>query len=381
MSAEQNNPKVTRYKLNSAQFSLTRAERIRRSARFRHGRAICHMQKNKVHKGLSFWQMLWSYLGGRYRLKPGTPLPYQALNMQKLAIPSQSLRVTWLGHACLLIELGGRRILTDPVFGYAAPSLVKPLFVHNMFARNVPIPVSREKLPQPDIILISHDHYDHLESASVKYYASQAVQFVVPLGVGVYLEKWGVAQDNIIELDWWQSVCIAGVELVCTPANHHSGRSLWNGKRTLWASWVVRNSQQSLYFSGDSAYDRHFKEIGEHFGPFDLTCLEIAADLTARKGYPVENWGHMQARHAVKAHQDLQGKVMLPIHWATYELFSHRWDEPILDLLKNALLHEFTVTTPMVGETFSLHDPLPARLWWMKGDYALHHLRSLLHAL
>lgn len=168
----------------------------------------------------------------------------------------------------------------------------------------------------------------------------------------------------MVEFDWWESVHYANVELICTPANHNSGRTYLDKNSTLWASWVVKGQQETLYFSGDSAYDSHFAQIAQRCGPIDIACLEVAADVKGNQGYPVENWGHMQAHHTVRAFKDLQAKKLLPVHWATYELFTHKWDEPIEDLIEHCQADHIELITPMAGESFYVAKEYKNKAWW-----------------
>ncbi len=154
--------------------------------------------------------------------------------------------------------------------------------------------------------------------------------------------------------------------LFVRPLTHNSGRTYLDKNTTLWASWVIKGRSETLYFSGDSAYDQHFADIAQRCGPIDIACLEVAADVKQNQGYPVENWGHMQAHHTVQAFKDLQAKKLLPVHWATYELFTHKWDEPIEDLINHCQNESITFLTPMPGESFYVQNEVRNRTWWQK---------------
>ncbi|YCO01228.1 MBL fold metallo-hydrolase [Vibrio sp. VNB-15] len=335
------------------------AHRMHHSPQFESGRVKNTMPN--VPSLQPFWQVCWAYMGGRSPLSPDNQLPYSSIEPAQFEQRQQAMRVTWLGHSTLFIEVDGIRILTDPVFDYASPLIAKA-----WFERNIPNTEVRDCLPIPDIILISHDHYDHLEASTIRCYSDKSVTFYVPLGVGKHLIRWGVRPDNVVEFDWWDSVHYANVELICTPANHNSGRSYLDKNSTLWASWVVKGQQETLYFSGDSAYDSHFAEIAQRCGPIDIACLEVAADVKGKQGYPVENWGHMQAHHTVRAFKDLQAKKLLPVHWATYELFTHKWDEPIEDLIEHCQADHIELITPMAGESFYIAQEYINTTWWQE---------------
>ncbi len=341
-------------------YTELRKQRIELSPQFHQGRVINRMphvpSPQKKH------QFIWSYLGGRKQLQPHTALPYAAREQSDFSRRSDALKVTWLGHSTMWVEIDGISILTDPVFSYASPKVAKP-----WFERNVSTPIQREDLPVPKVVLISHDHYDHLEKTTIEYYRDTDTHFIVPLGVGKYLQRWGVKPTRIEELDWWQETQYQGVTLACTPANHNSGRYGWDSNSTLWASWVLMGKRERFYFSGDSAYDKHFAEIGLRYGPFDIAAIEVAADVKKDRGYCVENCGHMQASHTVRAALDLDAKKLLPIHWATFELFTHQWDEPINDLCRVALLQSQALLTPMIGETVHSQSA-NLKKWWLQPE-------------
>jgi L-ascorbate metabolism protein UlaG (beta-lactamase superfamily) len=267
--------------------------------------------------------------------------------------PPSGLRVTWLGHSTTLIEIEGRRFLTDPVFGKrASPStLAGP-------ARFFAPPLPLERLPEVDAVLISHDHYDHLDYRTLLALAKTRARFVVPLGVGAHLERWGVIRDRIDELDWWERVRIAGVELVAAPTRHFSGRGVADRNSTLWTSWALLGSERRVYFGGDSGPGKGFAEIGERLGPFDLTMLEIGASD------PMWPLIHLGPAAALEAHQALRGRVLLPIHWATFNLALHAWFEPGEELAAGAAKAGARVAFPRPGESFEPTGAIPEAKWW-----------------
>ena len=292
--------------------------------------------------------------GGRKRV-PKAPLPVEnPLNVWATP-PASGLRVTWLGHSTLFIESEGARILTDPVFGeHASPvSFVGRKRFH-------PVPVTIEQLPPLDAVLLSHDHYDHLCRGTIRKLAAMRVPFVTSLGVGARLEKFGVDPLRITELDWWESHTLANgtMTLTATPAQHFSGRGLRDRNQTLWSSWVLATENRKLFFSADTGLTDDLATIGERFGPFDLTMLEIGASHPA--------WGdiHLGPMNAVKAFEMLGGGPLLPIHWGTFDLALHSWKEPAETLFGLAEKAGVRIVTPPIGRPIEPDQSGPATPWW-----------------
>lgn len=267
--------------------------------------------------------------------------------------PVEDLAATWYGHASAIVEIDGQRILFDPVWGErVSPSrLVGPRRLH-------PPPVALEDLPPVDAVLISHDHYDHLDLPTVRtLIRTQRAPFVVPLGTGAHLRYWGVPRDRIVELDWGQHTDVGGLRLICTQARHFSGRGL-RRDNTLWSSWVVRGPRHRIYFGGDTGYTTGFADIGREHGPFGLTLLPIGA-------YGAQ-WPHihMNPEEAVRAHRDLGGDVLLPIHWATFDLAFHAWAEPVERLWAAAAEAGVQLALPRPGQQISSSNVPPTADWW-----------------
>ena len=289
------------------------------------------------------------------KTEPTKNLPIEAITDQRFVTsPEGGIRITWLGHATILVEIDGYRILTDPHFSMRASPFrwVGP-------KRFQPVPIALDQLPPLDAIVISHDHYDHLDYDTIRKLAPKAKHFFVPLGVGTHLRSWGIGKNKITELDWWQEAKLGdSVTLAPTPAQHFSGRSLFNRNSTLWASWVILGKQHRVYFSGDSGMFDGFKEIGERYGPFDYTLMHIGAYS--------DEWPtvHMTPEEAVQAHLDLRGKVFVPIHWGTFRLAFHDWNEPAERLYKAANNKHLQFVMPLAGQSF--HNPAlpPVKTWW-----------------
>ncbi len=267
------------------------------------------------------------------------------------------LKVTWLGHSSTIIEIEGKIILTDPVFSKRTSplSFIGPKRYHSS-----PV-IKPERLKKIDLVIISHDHYDHLDLETVKKIHITASHFVVPLGVGSYLKKCGVSTDKITEMNWWdEKVLPGGLKIAATPSQHFSGRSLFNRNRTLWASWVIEGSKRKIFFSGDSGYTSEFRKIGNKYGPFDMTLIE--------NGQYNEQWQnvHMLPEESLQCHIDLKGRVMIPVHWAAYNLSVHDWFEPVERLLKAGAHNPKSVkiSTPAIGEKVVYGKNIPSARWW-----------------
>lgn len=298
--------------------------------------------------------VLFEVLSRNSDSRPRAAVPLAGRQPRSAAGP---LAVTWLGHATALIDIDGHRLLTDPVWSdRVSPSrTVGPQRLH-------PPPLPIEALPALDAVVISHDHYDHLDMHTVRALArTQQARFVAPLGVGAHLRQWGIPSHRIVELDWQESTRIGDLTLVCTPARHFSGRFL-SRNNTLWASWAIIGPEHRAYFGGDTGYTTSFTDIGSQHGPFDITLLPIGA---YNKAWPDI---HMNPEEAVRAHVDLNGDgargTLVPIHWATFRLAPHPWAEPAVRLLESAREGGVTVAVPKPGGRVSPAAPEPDQPWW-----------------
>ncbi|WP_337052875.1 MBL fold metallo-hydrolase [Pseudoxanthomonas sp. USHLN014] len=283
---------------------------------------------------------------------PDRPIPVRPLTRAELlAAPDFSLYR--LGHSTVLLKLRGQFWITDPVFAQRASPL--PWMGPKRF--HAP-PIALKDLPPLKGVILSHNHYDHLDKAAVRALAASAEHFVAPLGVGDTLVRWGVPAAKVQQLDWWQSTVIGGLRLVATPAQHFSGRGLRDGNATLWCSWVLIDDGLRVFFSGDSGYFDGFRQIGERFGPFDLTLVETGA-------YD-RQWPHVHMRpeESLQAHLDLQGRWMLPIHNGTFDLALHPWFEPFERISALAAERGVALSTPVIGERVDLRQPTAGSAWW-----------------
>ena len=285
---------------------------------------------------------------------PDAPIDFQAVEAGRFAeAPPSGLRVTWLGHSTMLVEIDGHRFLTDPVWSdrispvpWAGPT------------RWYPPPLGLGGLPELDAVILSHDHYDHLDQPTIAAMKDWDTLFLVPLGVGSHLAYWGVPVERIIELDWWERHRVRDVEVVCTPARHASGRHVFDQNDTLWAGWAMVGAKHRAYFSGDTGLFPAMKDIGEKLGPFDVTMIEVGA---YGQGWP--DW-HLGPEQAVKAHGWVKGGVLLPVHWGLFNLAYHGWTEPIERTLAAAKEAGVTVVAPRPGESFEPASPPAVTRWW-----------------
>jgi L-ascorbate metabolism protein UlaG (beta-lactamase superfamily) len=329
-----------------------RLERARASAQFERGKFRNSSGAAAKIEGSSLAVMGEFFFRRGKRTPPG-PLPVDRPHEAWSRPGSTGLRVTWLGHSTVLLELDGRRVLTDPVFGERASpfTFAGPRRFH-------PVPSTVGELPPLDAVLISHDHFDHLCRPTIEQIARLRVPIVTALGVGAHLEEFGVDPRLVTELDWHEGAEVAGLSFTATPSQHFSGRGLGDNNRTLWASWVVQGERRKVFFSGDTGLMPEFADIGRSHGPFDLVMLEVGAF------HP--SWGsiHLGPENALKAFEMLGGGTLLPVHWGTFNLGLHDWDEPAETLLSRAAERGARIVTPRLGAVFEpdrVDAPTP---WW-----------------
>lgn len=289
---------------------------------------------------------------------PRESLPLRHVDVDALTA-MQGPVIYRLGHSSILLKLGEDLVLIDPVFSERASPLqwAGPRRFH-------PVPLVPDELPTITAVVISHNHYDHLDSHTVRQLAPNVHYFVVPLGVGEHLRDWGVADEAIVELDWWEELEIGDLTLAATPAQHFSGRSLTDRNKTLWASWVIQGDGANLFFSGDTGYFDGFSEIGERYGPFDVTMIENGAYNEAWRSM------HLMPEESVQAHIDLRGRAMLPIHNSTFDLSIHAWYEPLERVSALAAERGVQLLTPVIGAPVQVFEPRPTYAWWrgMQGE-------------
>ncbi len=333
-----------------------RAARAHASPQFRGGHFENVVPKTPMTNAVMVDLLKRQFSGNEMRTPPPKCPPVVRLAPENFKDrPAPGLRAIWFGHASVYLEIDGARVMTDPVLSdYASPFPgIGPKRFH-------PPPVALEALPKIDAVVISHDHYDHLDVATVRRLAQSGAHFFLPLGIGAHLERWGVPGAQFTELDWWQSADIAGLKLTSTPARHYSSRALRDGNATLWSSWSIAGPAHRVYFSGDTGFGDHFREIGERLGPFDLSLVKIGSYG------PGQGWLdiHMDPEEAVKAHVAVKARRMLPVHWATFNLAFHAWDEPIKRALAAGRQHGIDLVTPRIGEAVAAGATFTSASWW-----------------
>ncbi|EEL81887.1 Outer membrane protein romA [Bacillus cereus AH1271] len=311
---------------------------------------------NQIHTDVSFKPkdiigLMTDYFKMKSKLRPLKNLPIVLSDKNNESLES----VTWFGHSASLLKIEGKTLLLDPMFGDASSPF--PVFTSKRYSGVFSL--ERQDFQEIDAIIISHNHYDHLNYKSIMLLKDRAKHFYVPTGVAQYLIKWGVSPSKISEHNWWDEIAFDNIKLVCAPARHFSGRSMTDRDCSLWCSWLILGQETRVFFSGDSGYAPHFKEIGDKYGPFDLTLMEC--------GQYDPRWSaiHMLPEETVQAHIDVKGDLLLPIHWGAFTLALHEWSDPIERVTKETNRLGVKITTPQIGESIALKSKdYPSSAWW-----------------
>lgn len=292
--------------------------------------------------------------------RPRRPIPVEKLNLKDM-LPANDSKAVWFGHSTVFMQIEGKTVLCDPIFSNLFWFFT--LFTGRRFTKQLPL--APREFPDIDILLLSHDHYDHMDYSSIMALKDKVRLFCVPRGLGARLRRWGVGAERIAELAYGDEVRSAGLTCTCTPNRHFSGRGLFDRNKTLWCSWVISGKKTTVFFSGDGAYGPHFEKIGRKYGPFDLTFMEC--------GQANANFSHihMTPEKAAQAHIDLQGRLMVPIHWGLFSQSNNEWTRQIERLLAAAEHQKIKVATPKIGEVVTIGaEAYPCSLWWRKAGNA-----------
>jgi len=326
--------------------------RVENSSNYREG--IFHNPGNApvMDENLSFFKILWKFLNKSKNTVPPGPLPAIKTDLKTLD-PGKPV-IIWFGHSSYLIHIKNRNILVDPVFsGNASPF---PFFARNFTGTNI---YSPDDFPAVDVLLLTHDHYDHLDYHTILKIQHRSDIICTSLGVASHLQYWGIDKNKIVEFDWWEEKQVTDeIFLAAAPAKHFSGRGFARFK-TLWSSFVLKIGGFTIYIGADSGYDSHFLTIGNKYGPFDLAILESGQYYEAWKNI------HMLPEEAVQASIDLQARVMMPVHWGKFSLSLHPWDEPIRRVVRKGAELNVQITTPLIGEPVILNESYPDKKWWL----------------
>ncbi len=327
-------------------------EKLKKSQHYQNGVFVNLIETSMEVDISSMPGMLADFINPPDGKNPNKPLPTKWSEGNVSTIDSIAY-ITWFGHSAVMLEIDNKTVLIDPMLG---PSCAPVSFMTKRFKYEEPIAL--ESLPMIDVIIISHDHYDHLDYETIVKLKSKTSHFFTALGVGSHLKHWGIAGEKITELDWWESANYKGLKITAAPARHFSGRAINDRNKTQWASWCVKGKNQNIYFSGDGGYGSHFKDIGDRLGPFDFAMLE--------NGQYNKQWAaiHMMPEQSVQAGIDVKGKLLMPIHWGAFDLAPHVWQDPIVRFTAKAKELNKEYVTPVIGERFALGTDKPQQEWW-----------------
>ncbi|MES2654373.1 MAG: MBL fold metallo-hydrolase [Bacteroidota bacterium] len=328
-----------------------RLERIKKSPNYKDGSFKNLSITPDLAPDASYWKIMKMYFNKPKNTEPPHSLPFIKTDLKNL--DTSQTQIIWFGHSSYFIKTKGLNILVDPVFsGNASPVS----FFGKNYAGSNEYKIS--DFPAIDIVLITHDHYDHLDYKTILELKNKAKMFYTSLGVGEHLNLWGIGNERIVEFDWWEEINFNNdIKFIATPARHFSGRK-FKRNQSLWASYILQTPSEKIFLGGDSGFDTHFKQIGEKYGPFDLVLLECGQ---YNKMWP---YIHMQPEEVIQAAQDLKAKVLMPVHWSKFTLALHPWNESIKRVTTKAKEMHVKTTTPLIGQLIKLNENLPDSIWW-----------------
>ena len=345
---------LTLWALNTAPFGRhpegERLARIKELPNYKDGELHNQSPTPTLPEGVSYLDVIWGMIKGNKKSRPVGSIP----TMKPDFTPVKNVKIIWFGHSSYLIQADGMNILVDPVFSLRTSPFA---FLGAKSFKGTEF-IMAEDLPPLDVVVITHDHYDHLDYASILKLKDKTKMFVTSLGVGAHLEFWGVAAEKITELAWGEATSYRSLNFTAAPARHFSGRGL-KRNQTVWSAFVLQTSRNKLYLGGDSGYDTHFKDAGDKYGPFDIAILEC--------GQYNDYWPliHMSPEQTIQAAKELKAKVYLPVHWGKFLLAWHDWDDPIVRAVKKARAENLKITTPIMGESIILDEYYPEKEWWL----------------
>ena len=324
------------------------------SPQWHNGRFRNPVETRLVMKPGEMFSILYRQLTTRKQRSPRHPLPVVPFNRAAFFDTTDAVKAVWYGHSAVLLNIAGKVVFIDPMMGPDASPIAPvstPRFSENTLALI-------DALPDIDLVLISHDHYDHLDYASIQRLKSKTARFAVALGVKRHLRKWGIADERVEEFDWWDTHSMEGIDITFTPTRHFSGRGLTDRFLSLWGGWALKTGTTSLWFSGDGGYGAHFKEVGRRLGPFDLAFIEC--------GQYNERWRdlHLFPEESVQAARDAGVGKAVPVHWGAFSLALHHWKEPPESFSNYAQQAGLAVSLPQIGQVFTVGDELANQRWW-----------------
>ena len=326
------------------EISDLKKKKYKKTGHYKDGIFINKTPVNMDMPALKMVSIMIDFIKGNPKGQPNQNIDVLKIDSTTIASNKLINQITWFGHSAILLELDENKILIDPMLGRVTSPL--PILGPERYSKELPITI--DKLPFIDAVIISHDHYDHLDYESIQKLKKKVNHFYVPLGVDAHLIEWGIDTSKITALDWWETAKVNKVDLVFTPSRHFSGRGLGDRFSTLWGSWILKGKKDNIFFSGDGGYGPHFKEIGNKYGPFDFSMIEC--------GQYNENWAdiHMMPEQSAQASKDLNSRIMMPIHWGAFTLSLHDWTDPIERVIKAANDLQIPISTifPILSKLF-----------------------------